>query len=82
MAKVPILKFQDEFADPNNNFSYPTTCLGYAVIGNDTTKIHFIVGTGAPGTDYNNAPLGSLYIKTDATPGLYQKTAASTWTAK
>lgn len=81
MAQVNVLKFQDEFPDAENRQSYPTTCQGYAVLGNDTYKIHIIVGTGAPSTDYNNAPLGSLYIKSDATVDLYIKTAATSWTA-
>lgn len=79
MAKVPIFKMQDDFADAENRFSYPTTCQGYTIWGDDTNKVHLIRGTGAPGTDYNNAPNGSEY--TDMTNLVkYIKTAAATWT--
>ncbi len=79
MAQVPILKLQDEFPDPGNNFTFPTTCLGYVVLGDATTKINLILGTGDPSTNYNNAPLGSLYIDLTAYK-LYIMTAAATWT--
>lgn len=77
---VPVLKVQDEFADDANFFQYPDTCLGYMVIGDGTTKIHLILGGGAPSTDYNNAPFGSLYIDiTNKTMSI--KDAATSWGA-
>jgi hypothetical protein len=78
MAQVPVLKIQDEFPDAENRNTYPTTCLGYLVLGDDTTKIHLILGTGAPSTNYNNAPYGSLYW--DLTNyAIYIKDAATSW---
>jgi len=78
MAKVPVLKLQDEFTDAENRYSYPTTCLGYVVLGDETTKIQLILGTGAPSTNYNDAPYGSIYW--DLTNyELYIKDAAASW---
>ena len=79
MAKVPVLKLQDEYADAENRFSYPTTCLGYVVLGDETTSIHVILGSAAPSTNYNNAPNGSLFVEMTNFV-LYIKTGASTWT--
>lgn len=76
---ISALKIQDEFADDSNAFQYPTTCQGYTVWGNESSKTHLIRGTGAPSTDYNNAPNGSLYIDMTAFK-IYIKTASSTWT--
>ena len=76
---MKILKVQDEFADPENKFSYPSTCYGYMVIGNEDYNIHFILGTGGPGSSYNAAPLGSQYTNV-ATVTHYVKTGATSWT--
>lgn len=81
MAQIPILKVQDEFPDPGNKYTFPTTCLGYFALGDETTKILVILGSAAPSTNYDNAPLGSLFILTTAgSVKLYIYTAASTWT--
>ena len=81
MAQIPILKLQDEFPDPGNRNTYPTTCLGYVVLGDETTKIHIIVGSADPSTNYNNAPLGSLFICNGAgAVKLYIHTVVGTWT--
>jgi len=73
-----IFKVQDEGIDTENGFGYPTTCVGFFIIGDKDNKFHMIYGTAAPSTNYNNAPTGSLFMLT-GTGVLYCKTGASTW---
>lgn len=66
-GSIPVFKWMDEEADTENKYDLPTTCLGYAALGGRNadgtlTKILFIVGDGAPSTDYNNAPVNSFYL--------------------
>lgn len=54
-----------------DRYSYPEDCVvmvhRYSASNGDVYYTHSIVGTGAPGSDYNNAPAGSEYI--DLTTG-------------
>lgn len=67
----------------DSGLSYPATAAyavvqGYDSSGNERV-IHFILTQANPGTDYNNAPNGSLAVDI-ANYKMYIKTAASTWT--
>jgi len=46
-------------------YSYPATTYGYAVTGSTdagTWSYHVLHGTGAPSSDHDNAPNGSVYF--------------------
>lgn len=50
---------------------------GYAIGDDNTTLVQILTGTGAPGGDtgeQDDAPIGSIYLRTDTGGGLYYKT--------
>ena len=46
------------------HYSFPATSSWFMMKDNDVAanKILFIIGVAAPGSDHNNAPVGSLYL--------------------
>jgi hypothetical protein len=66
-----------------SGLAYPATAAWAELSGADQNgterKIQIIFSQAAPGTDFNNAPNGSLCVDI-ANFKLYIKTAASTWT--
>lgn len=79
------LRFKEHNVDSGAEagYAFPATAVWAELAGSDQNgterSIMFILGTGAPSTNYNNAPNGSLYV--DYTNlKLHIKTAASTWT--
>lgn len=45
-------------------------------------EFYLLWGTGAPSTDYDTAPSGSLYIDIAASGKVYNKNTTSGWTAQ
>lgn len=70
---------QRQKPDYSATHGFPATCNFVLEFDNGAGKFMLIKGTGDPGTDYTNAPVGALYI--NQTQGsLHVKTAEpNTW---
>ena len=80
MAKANRANWQQYTVDAqqDNYYNYPAGA-DYSMLKGPNHEIQLILNAGAPGSSFNNAPNGSLYI--DMTNyKLYIKTGASTWT--
>lgn len=45
-------------------------------------EFYLLWGSGAPGTDYDTAPAGSLYVDYAASGKIHRKNTTSGWTAQ
>lgn len=67
-------------------YAYPTSAYVAVVTGRNgdgtSGEFHIIWNAGAPGSSFNNAPVGSIYVDTTTTTGkLYHKNASgANWT--
>lgn len=81
---MPAPFFSDSVALSSSGYNFPAASWILPIKGGPNSSgtqldVMLIWGAGAPSTNYNNAPNGSLY--TDMTNfKLYIKTASATWT--
>lgn len=62
MANIAYWQMQEH--DPSrdsSHFNFPST-TDYVPLKGPNHEILFLMGSGAPSTDHNNAPQGSLYM--------------------
>lgn len=80
MAQVNRMNWQQYSGDGQQDsyYGFPSTSDYIELSGPNHSVLH-IYGSGAPGSNHNNAPNGSTYIDmTNFKP--YLKTGATTWT--
>lgn len=85
MRGIPLLLASGSDLDGGTNYGYdyPAGAKVLPLFGGQdkAAVIHLIIYGGAPSTNFNAAPVGSLFIRTDAgNVALLQKTDATTWT--
>ena len=78
MVTLNLLVWENYTADAvtTSGYDYLTT-TDFAILRGKTHNIHFLLGTGAPGSDADSAPTGSLYC--NKTTGKWYTKGSSAW---
>jgi hypothetical protein len=84
MANNQGLTAQQATIDYYKQYGYPAAAKVFAIGDGDMTW-HLIIHTAAPSTNFNNAPLGSMFIYTGGGAGssvlTHGAAGSSTWNA-
>lgn len=87
MRGIPLLLAAGNDLDGTasaSGYNYPAGAKVLPLFGgqDNSAVIHLIIYGGAPSTNFNAAPIGSIFIRNDAgNVGVSFKADATTWTA-